>query len=42
MSAAQPVIVMQGIVKRYSIGKPNELEILHGIDPVSYTHLEDA
>ena len=32
MSAAQPVIVMQGIVKRYSIGKPNELEILHGID----------
>ena len=32
MSPAQPVIVMQGIVKRYSIGKPNELEILHGID----------
>ena len=32
MSPAQPVIVMQGIVKRYSIGKLNELEILHGID----------
>ena len=32
MSPAQPVIVMQGIVKRYYIGKPNELEILHGID----------
>ena len=23
---------MQGIIKRYYIGKPNELEILHGID----------
>ena len=23
---------MQGIVKRFYIGKPNELEILHGID----------
>ena len=32
MSPAQPVIAMQGIVKRYYIGKPNELEILHGID----------
>ena len=28
----QPIIDMQGIVKRYYIGKPNELEILHGID----------
>ena len=27
-----PIIRMQGIVKRYYIGKPNELEILHGID----------
>ena len=27
-----PVITMQGIIKRYYIGKPNELEILHGID----------
>ncbi|WP_418666638.1 ABC transporter ATP-binding protein [Allofournierella sp.] len=27
-----PIIEMQGIVKRYYIGKPNELEILHGID----------
>lgn len=32
MSTVQPVIAMQGIVKRYYIGKPNELEILHGID----------
>ena len=28
----QPIIEMRGIVKRYYIGKPNELEILHGID----------
>ena len=27
-----PVISMHGITKRYYIGKPNELEILHGID----------
>lgn len=27
-----PVITMQDIIKRYYIGKPNELEILHGID----------
>ena len=27
-----PVIEMKGIVKRYYIGQPNELEILHGID----------
>lgn len=26
------MIRLQGIVKRYYIGKPNELEILHGID----------
>lgn len=26
------IITMQGIVKKYHIGKPNELEILHGID----------
>ncbi len=28
----RPIIEMRGIVKRYYIGKPNELEILHGID----------
>ena len=28
----QPIIEMRGIVKRYYIGKPSELEILHGID----------
>lgn len=27
-----PVIDMKGIIKRFYIGKPNELEILHGID----------
>lgn len=26
------VIDMHGIVKRYYVGQPNELEILHGID----------
>lgn len=26
------IITMRGIVKKYHIGKPNELEILHGID----------
>lgn len=28
----QPIIDMEQIIKRYYIGKPNELEILHGID----------
>ena len=28
----RPVILMRDIVKTYYIGKPNELEILHGID----------
>ena len=32
----QPIIEMHGIVKRYYIGKPNELEILHGIDLTVY------
>ena len=27
-----PLIQMEGIVKRFYIGHPNELEILHGID----------
>ena len=27
-----PIIEAQGIVKRYYIGQPNELEILHGVD----------
>ncbi|MEG2652029.1 MAG: ATP-binding cassette domain-containing protein, partial [Ruthenibacterium sp.] len=29
---AELIIDMHGIVKRFYIGKPNELEILHGID----------
>ena len=29
---AQPIIQMRGIYKRFYIGQPNELEILHGID----------
>ena len=28
----KPLIEMKGIVKKYYIGEPNELEILHGID----------
>ena len=31
-----PIIEMRGIVKRYYEGKPNELEILHGIDLTVY------
>ncbi len=31
-----PIIQMQHIVKRYYIGQPNELEILHGIDLTVY------
>ena len=30
--SAAPIIEMKGIVKRFYIGQPNELEILHGID----------
>lgn len=30
--AAENIISMKGIVKRFYIGEPNELEILHGID----------
>ena len=26
------IINMRGIIKRFYIGQPNELEILHGID----------
>lgn len=33
---AEPIISMKGIVKRYYPGKPNELEILHGIDLTVY------
>ena len=29
---SEPVIRMEKIVKTYYVGKPNELEILHGID----------
>lgn len=32
MAAGDVVIDMKGIVKRYFIGQPNELEVLHGID----------
>ena len=32
MAAGDIVIDMKGIVKRYFIGQPNELEVLHGID----------
>ncbi|MGN1154706.1 MAG: ABC transporter ATP-binding protein [Agathobacter sp.] len=28
----EPIIRMESIIKRFYIGKPNELEILHGID----------
>ena len=28
---SEPVIRMENIVKTYYLGKPNELEILHGI-----------
>ncbi len=29
---SNPIIQMSGIVKRFYIGEPNELEVLHGID----------
>ena len=32
----KPLIEMHGIRKSYYIGKPNELEILHGIDLTVY------
>lgn len=32
VSADEPIIDARGIYKRYYIGQPNELEILHGID----------
>ena len=32
MSAGRKLIEMRGIVKRFYIGQPNELEILHGVD----------
>lgn len=32
MGTEAPIIVMRDIVKRFYIGQPNELEILHGID----------
>ena len=35
-AAAKPLIEMHGIRKSYYIGKPNELEILHGIDLTVY------
>ena len=31
-----PIIDMKGIIKTYNVGKPNELEILHGIDLTVY------
>lgn len=30
--SAEPIIRMEHIIKRYYIGQPNELEILHGLD----------
>ncbi|MDD3193986.1 MAG: ABC transporter ATP-binding protein [Oscillospiraceae bacterium] len=35
-SLPEPIIRMRGITKRYYIGEPNELEILHGIDLTVY------
>ena len=35
-TAEKPVIEMHGIVKSFYVGKPNELEILHGIDLTVY------
>ena len=32
MSGGRKLIEMRGIVKRFYIGQPNELEILHGVD----------
>lgn len=32
MNEKHTIMDMQGIVKRFFVGKPNELEILHGID----------
>lgn len=29
---ARPIISMKGIIKRFYVGSPNELEILHGLD----------
>ena len=31
-SVSNPMIHLEGIVKRYFIGQPNELEVLHGLD----------
>ena len=32
MAEQHSMIELQGIIKRFYIGQPNELEILHGID----------
>ena len=31
-SSGRNIIELKGIIKRFYIGQPNELEILHGID----------
>ncbi len=36
MSTRHPIIEMEHIVKRYYLGQPNELEILHGLDLTVY------
>ena len=36
MEKRKVVIDMKGIKKKFNIGKPNELEILHGIDLTIY------
>ena len=38
--SAQPLIQLSQVRKTYNPGLPNEAEVLHGIDPVSYTHLD--
>ena len=36
------IINMRGIIKRFYIGQPNELEILHGIDlDLSLIHISE-
>ena len=36
MEKRKVVIDMKGVKKKFNIGKPNELEILHGIDLTIY------
>ena len=36
MNMVEPIIQMEGIVKRFFVGTPSELEVLHGIDLAVY------